>query len=275
MPAVMRNTKRAVPATLDGTPLMLLVDTGSSATVLNSRVVKQAERTSLSGTLRGIGGSRDAQVAMLQKLQIGRLFGASLPAIATEFDPNLAKAGFAGVLGMDIMGAYDVDIDTPGSTLRLYTAHGACRGSRAVLDGTLYAMDELPPIPNDPRPHIKVGIDGQQLDGLLDTGSEGLLISGRTARQLGITDDSLRGDRALTIGGIGRHQVTGHVHILQSVTLGDLSIHRVPALVVPENYDSRVDVIIGMDLFTRIHFWLSNSSRRIVMQYPPQPSPAR
>jgi predicted aspartyl protease len=267
---VLSNSKLAIPATLDQTVLMLLVDTGSERTLLSEQAVRSSEISGggFGGVIRGIGGSRAADLATLQRLEIGRLHG-SVPAMVTEFNPMLRSRGFSGLIGMDIMGAYDVDLDVRSGQARFYHAEGACRVPRAVMVPPLYTVAELPAASGDPRPHVPVGIAGQTFTGMLDTGSEGVLISPRAARRLGLTDTALAADRTLTISGVGARKVVGHIHLLDSITLGELTVRPVPALVMPENYDPTVDVVLGMDLVRRIHFWLSASSHALVMQYPP------
>ena len=271
MQLVLNNTKLAVPATLDQAALMLIVDTGSERTLLANKTVKTAERTGTVGTMSGVGGMRGAELAVLEQLQIGSLHG-SVPAVVADFSDGLQARGFSGLLGMDIMGAYDVDLDVLGGQLRFYRALGTCQATRAVLAGSLYTVEELPARAGDARPHVAVGIAGQSFIGLLDAGAQGVLISARAAQRLGLVDAAVSADRTYVTGGVGRRKVTGHVHVLDSLTLGELTMHHVPALVLPENYDATVDVLLGIDLIKRVHFWLSASSHRLVMQYPPTAS---
>jgi predicted aspartyl protease len=265
---VLNNTKLAIPATLDQSGLMLIVDTGSERTVLSETAVQAGEQTSGVGFISGIGGSRGAGLAMLRKLEIGRLHG-SVAAVVTEFNASLQQRGFSGLLGMDIMGAYDIDLDVRGGQARFYHAEGACRIPRAVLAQPLYSVAELPAALGDARPHVAVGIAGQTFNAALDTGAQGLLISARAARRLGLDDTTMAADRTLAVNGVGRRTVTGHLHLLDSLVLGELTVRRVPALIMPENFDPTVDVLLGIDIVKRIHFWLSASSHQLVMQYPP------
>jgi hypothetical protein len=48
-----------------------------------------------------------------------------------------------------------------------------------------------------------------------------------------------------------------------------------PALVADQNYGATGDdMLLGMGLLKTAHVWLSNSSHTLLLQYPPQPTPA-
>lgn len=268
---VLHGSKIAVPAMLDDRPILLLVDTGSERTVLDRSAVDAADRSQPGGTVSGIGGSQIADQATL-RLRIGDLHGV-VPGEAIDFDPKSVARGISGLIGMDILGAYDVDLDLPAGQMRVYATRGQCRQPTVVMRAPLFAVDELPARREDLRPHVPVEIDGKVLEGMLDTGAPGVLLSGRAARTLGLSEGSMANDRVITVTGAGRRRVRGHVHLLASLTLGDLTLRAVPALVLQESFDPEVDVLLGMDIARRIHFWLSNSSHRLVMEYPPMPSP--
>jgi hypothetical protein len=46
-----------------------------------------------------------------------------------------------------------------------------------------------------------------------------------------------------------------------------------PVEIVDQRSDEDADMLLGLDFLSRVHVWLSFSSRTLVMQYLPEPSP--
>jgi hypothetical protein len=260
-----------IPARLDKTDIKLVVDTGSDVTVVSDQLLKLSETTMIDTDLEGIGGTKGATVAVLGKLELGRLHGA-VTTLSSTLDQSLLADGEVGFLGMDIMGAYDIDLDVPGGELRLYAAPHRCAAPVAFLQGPLYSVDELPSEQGS-ETLVPVQIGDHTLVAQLDTGSPTVTLSARGAWRLGLDAKALQNDPSELVGGMGPRRLAAKVHVIPLMTLGDLQIAHVKADVLPENFDSKVDVLLGMDLATRIHFWLSNSSRSVIMQFPAQASP--
>jgi hypothetical protein len=269
---MVHNTKLAVPATLKNVPLMLTVDTGAAATTLDSQAVRAEDFIGQVGGT-GVGGNFTAGVALFRGLQIGRLSG-SIAAVAGGLPPGLSSQGVAGNLGMDVLGNYDVDLDLWGWRLTMYSAQGACQAPAVTMEPPLYTVDLVSAGWGDRRPHVRVGIGGLTFLAVIDTGSTGMVISGNVAELLGLTGAALQADRIIPVSGFGPATVLGRVHVLDSLTIGDLTLHHVPATVLSEEFDPGVGVILGLDLAQRVHLWISRSSHRLVMQYPPTASPA-
>jgi predicted aspartyl protease len=267
-----RNTKIAVPVTLDGVAMQVIVDTGSEPTVLDWKAVRGFEMTSAMGTLEGFGGMRGASLARLQKMEIGGMHGA-VNAMVLDLQDKPPAPGTVGALGMDIMGAYDMDLDIPGRELGFYRVQGGCTQPATALGGPLYAVAEVQDNQNDVRPHLPVQIGGQSFTAVLDTGSPNVVLTTAAAQRLGLTEAVLRDDPMLTVHGVGPDAVRGHLHVME-LSLGDLTARNVPVLVLPQRLGQGVDMILGLDLAKRIHFWLSASSHTIIMQYPPLPTAA-
>ena len=131
-----------VPVAINGTPGVMVLDTGAGRTTLS---LEGVERHGLKfdhwagSTLYGVGGVERHQNALPDSLAIGGLalhqrgiWGlslsvASLPAMIGATD---------GLLGRDLLGAYDLDIDIPGRQLTLYDVSG-CSGRFLPVDGAL------------------------------------------------------------------------------------------------------------------------------------------
>ncbi|MBL9077803.1 MAG: aspartyl protease family protein [Planctomycetes bacterium] len=109
----------------NGRPLLLLLDTGSSFTQVETRLVDRLGLATSAGpreTVRGIGGSHDVDSIRIAKLPL-RVGGtefelADVPAFALgPVPPGLPRPD--GVLGMDVLAAFTVVIDGPAKTVAL------------------------------------------------------------------------------------------------------------------------------------------------------------
>jgi hypothetical protein len=271
MALIADDSKISVPVTLDGAVLQVIVDTGSERTMLDRKALTGISETGAVGLVSGFGGARWVGVAQLPKLQIGDLHG-SVPALVIDMGDQPPAPGTVGALGIDILGLYDVDLDIAGGELGFYRRLGDCAAPVTGLRGALYAVAELPQSPDDLRPFVPVQIGGQSFVAILDTGSDTASMTRSAARRLGLTDDVLGGDTPDQVRGVGPGVDQARQHLM-TLSLGDLTVQNVPVDVVPTRLGTGVDMLLGLDLAKRIHFWLSASSHMIVMQYPPLPTP--
>src|ERR1022692_756336 len=122
IPLEVRNHLLVVPAGIGGKWVTLLVDTGAERTVLNGDIVTRLglardEKTVTRSS--GVGGVFTANDAIIPGLVLGgvRFPITRLSVGQLRFGPGLAADG---LLGSDILLAFDLDIDVPGHTLTLY-----------------------------------------------------------------------------------------------------------------------------------------------------------
>jgi clan AA aspartic protease (TIGR02281 family) len=257
-----------VSGQINGADMKLILDTGSAATLVSVAAMTESERLNGYGSihLTGVGGELATGVQQVHQLTLGRLYG-RIDAVGMRFN---GKPAVDGLLGEDIVGNYDVDLDAAGGTLRLYKTQGACQSAMTNLAPPLYAVDYVSPGGPGRSPSVPVTINGLRFTALIDTGAQGTAVSDAAARRLGL---DLSHDRSTRVGGFGPAVTKAHIHVLDRVTIGDLSLNHVQAEVLSPDAFVPTDIVLGIDFARRMHLWLSNSSGKLVMQFPPQPSP--
>ena len=122
MPLEVRNRLLVVPAGIGGKWVTLLVDTGAERTVLGADAVARlglARDEKIVTRSTGMGGAFTANDAIIPGLVLG---GVRFPITHVSvgqfrFGPGLTADG---LLGSDILLAFDLDIDVPDRTLTLY-----------------------------------------------------------------------------------------------------------------------------------------------------------
>ena len=266
--------RMSTDARLNGKILHLTVDTGSDYLSLLRKDLPDESQFFTRGHMIGVGaGTTASEFGTVHGLQLGRLKADVMASVDAQ---DLHQVGVQdGLLGMSVLGGYDLDFDLPDSQLRLFTSVGDCSHPTAFLTGDLVVVPELQTGSNEPtrlQPRIMVTIGGKQFPALVDTGSTISLISREAALSVGVTDAMLAADRHNTGHAIGG-AMQAALHQFHELDVGDL-VFQNPRLAVAKMAGGTVfKIILGTDFLSRTHFWISNSSETIIFQVPPAPSP--
>jgi clan AA aspartic protease (TIGR02281 family) len=117
-----------------------------------------------------------------------------------------------------------------------------------------------------------VTLNGVHLRAVIDTGAFHTTIFRDSARRVGLGDAAKVG--AGTMTGVGARRVHVDVRLATAMTIGDLTVNSMPIVVADQRHTDNVDMLLGFDFVTRVHLWVSRSSGTLIMQFPPQASPA-
>ena len=124
MPLQVQDALLVVPAGINGKRVRLVVDTGAERTTLSDSV---AERIGLPHDTRyttrslGVGGATTTNDVTLERLVLGdKRFPVDRIAVGTFKLRTEHGLDADGLLGADILLAFDMDIDVPGGKLTLY-----------------------------------------------------------------------------------------------------------------------------------------------------------
>lgn len=270
---------------INAKPVLMRVDTGSELNLIRARDARALGLTFRgfqTVEIHGVGGLRSANYAEAHDVRLGEAHGSDLDLVAVDEIP--APEPVAGILGMDFLYSYDIDLDFVGGRLRLYKALHGCSTPQAVISGPLYEVDLVQyetRSTTDPNflpsrrlsPAIAVTVNGVKLRALVDTGADHTFMFRNSAARAGISQNQLAG--AVTARGVGPRAIRGDVRIGAPVTIGDLTISNMPIVVGDQRSDSEtgVDVLLGNDFLTRVHVWISHSSNALILQFPPTASP--
>ena len=263
MPMTTHGNLLFVQATIDRQPVVLLVDTGAERTLLTETAVKRlglprdfahATRTF------GIGGPTASWDA---KLPTGLVLG------GTHFPVDTVSVGrFAigqtdhvdGLLGADILLAFDVDLDMRSGKVVFYRARRECpdaappwQEAYTPVIGITTKRDRL---------LIPFELDGVQGVGVLDTGAQLSSISERLAERMGLGADDLAADRMVMAQGAAPRQVAVRIHRFHELRVGPAVIDA-PVLPVVPMSAGMGDALIGADFLRGRRVWLSFSTHRV------------
>jgi predicted aspartyl protease len=261
MPLEVRNRLLVVPAGIDGKWVTLLVDTGAERTVLSGDAVErlglERDRKTVTRST-GVGGVFVANDAIIPGLVLG---GVRFPITRVSvgqfrFGPGLTADG---LLGSDVLLAFDLDIDVPDRTLTLYRPRqcpddtppwhepfARVAGVKALRDRLLIPLD----------------LDSVQGMGILDTGAQATTIGVRMANRLGLTPAALAGDPIVQHHGAGPGSQEARLHRFGLLQIGPAAAVDPILSVLP--VDAGVgDALVGEDFIDGRRIWLSFSSRDV------------
>ncbi len=254
-----------VQAEIDGAPLTLLLDTGAERTLLTEAAVdrlhlprdhQHATRTF------GIGSPTASWDAALQRgLTLG---GTSFPVHAVtvgKFGMERVAGGRAdGLLGADILLAFDMDLDLPAGRLTLYRARRACPDAvppwsapYVRITGVTAKRDRLL------VPFILDGVEGMAV---LDTGAQLSSISLRMAERTGLEEEVLAADRSVTARGAAPNNISVRIHRFRELRIGP-AIVRGPELPVVPMAVGLGDALVGADFLKGRRAWISFATQQV------------
>jgi predicted aspartyl protease len=254
-----------VRGTVLGAPVLLLVDTGAERTLLTETAIdrlrlprdyQHATRT------YGIGSSATSWDAVLPDgLTLG---GTRFPvdnATVGRFDMMRFDGDTAdGLLGADILLAFDIDLDLPNRRLMVYRARRSCPEAGPPwkepyfrLAGTATRTDRL---------LVPFELDGVAGLGVLDTGAQLSTISMSMAERLGLAEDELAGDGTVMAHGAAPDQVAVRIHRFRELRIGPTVMRRPTLPVVPMS-DGMGDALVGADFLEGRRVWLSYATNRV------------
>ena len=277
-------------AKVNGNPAALSIQTGTDTTTFD---LSAADRLGVDlhpsdRNIYGVGGARKAYYGRAARVEIGGMVANDLTVRGHEVWPAAARAGIDGQLGMDLMAAYDIDLDIAGQHVVVYEADGACRKPNVALQPPLY-MVNLVNINRDRQADVDVIVEGKHFRALLDSGLGHTSMFRSAALRLGLRPDFANDPGHAVEHGAGPFDVAYVPHVFKSMQIGDLQFnntslrildqngtgidrHRVGSLLEQEDLTGGHEIILGQDFMRKVHLWISHSSQTLIMQYPPQPS---
>jgi predicted aspartyl protease len=264
LPIEPRNNLIFVTVTFNDHPATMVMDTGAERTTLTEAAVTRLRlRRDLqhnpTNTL-GIGGAGTSYEALLDDFAVGAF---RLPVTRVEVGnfslPEIGGIQPDGLLGADILLAFDLDIDLPGRRLTIYRAR-SCADSRppwtvpyASVEGVSMRRDRLV---------VPLAINGADGHAVLDTGAQRSVIQPEFAARGGVTQAMLDADPSAKMLGASRETTSFRMHRFETVSIGTDTRHDM-ALAVTRLPGAEEDALIGGDFFDMRRIWLSAASHQM------------
>lgn len=259
-----------IPSDIEGHPALLLVDTAGIYNLITPAAVEAMGLThqALSPSLllsMGATGQRLHTGAVVHSLKLGNMNGTNIPFIVMP--PNMLPQNVAGTLAPALLANYDVEIDPSHQKLNLFSPDH-CPGK--VVYWT-HAPVAAVPMRLDSSLHIIVPakLDGQHFEATIDTGSSRSLL----------IDDLVQDKLKLNSPAPGAQSISGISHSatmrFNSLAFGDIAVSN-PQMLILKDRDllaDRTPMIIGMDVLSHLHIYISYKEHMLYVSAADAPPP--
>ncbi len=269
------GTRLLVPALINRKVVALMLDTGGEGSLMSAPDAGLLKLKPAPGpasatplTISGLGGSRTAHVVLTDAIHFGDLRATGIPFVVPDQSPLRIANPDPDTLGMNFLTGFDVDVDVLGNRLVFYRTGELCASKHVLMPPPLYSAADVSGAQPD-RPTVAASIRGLDVRALLDTGAPESLLFRNAAERLGLGASTLATDPRAQLRGISLNGVEAVRHSSEPITIGGLTISLTHIIVSPET-DPAVDIVLGMDFLSKVHLWISNSSREVVLQFPPK-----
>lgn len=264
LPIEVRGRLLTVPVSVNGQEIRLIVDSGAERTSLSEKVAGRLHLPRDMSRIRsstGLGGTVTSADAVVSNFTLGNV---RLPPIERV---AIGKFGFDtdatpladGLLGADILLAFDLDIDVPGKALTLYRVR-RCLNNQPPWQEPFVAIDGV--TQRKDRLLIPFHLDGERGQAILDTGASATTIGVQMARRMGLTEEKMSLDRVLTQRGAGEGTMRSHLHWFRELRVGPATVQGLMLSVLPT--DAGVgDALIGADFLEGRRVWLSFPTKQV------------
>ena len=261
-----------VEAKINGTPLIFGIDTGaqtliSPETAADLRLARDWRRT----LARGTTATTLVNHVMLRDFEFAgeRYLWKSVAKIALPQPKTPGQAiqpkPIAGLLGMDILGDYDLDFDFPHRKLTLYDAKTCTAISPPGYTNTKVIAFKF----NEQRNILlPIELNGIKLTALLDTGSTIHMVTPAGVKKTGITEEMLKADPSFDAAGVGNISQKHALHKFRTLTIGGLELTNVPAGVLNRAL-WQGEALLGQPIWLVRRFWVSSATRTLYLDDPP------
>lgn len=264
LPMTLNASNRiTVPATVEGQPVRLMVDTGAPMTLLQR---SKAEALGLKYEMakrwergRFFGGTKVSRKVTVNEFILGNLKASGVEVWLAPDEHQLEGAD--GLLGASVLLNYDVDFDFAGAKLNLFLPH-RCPGKVVYWTQNEDAITKIPMTMDHAHVRLDLAIDGVPIKATLDTGASGLTLDMETFMpKFGLTPQS---------PGVVAVPARDGVHTIYRYTAKNLSFGGVnvtnPIITfVPQDLskDRDYDMLLGMDVLRHLHMFFAYKEKML------------
>ncbi len=280
IPALLDRNRLLIAAGINGTPVILQLDTGASASVISEAVANRlgiATRYVARGAY-GLGGGTIQSYAYLSQLRVGN-------AAATDTTVYVMPGGADGIggrpvgyYGSDYLSRFDVDIDPAHGQVVLFDQDHCADAGVGWFDSAIKVPFSIPERGNA-QIDLTVLLDGRPVRAELDTGSASTILRLTTAsRRFGLSPDAPGMEAAAATSGVEGTPILTYRHSFDSLTLGAITLTHPTVEILPITFakryhpvdshlnlidDAMPDLFIGMDILQHLHMFIAYSENML------------
>ena len=252
LPVAVEGNVPVTVALINGRPATLILDIGSDVTLLSRKAARRlgvAFDGRMGLSLAAAGGVTSASPAILHTLQLGTMGAPNVPVVISQGLPPPID----GVLGIDILAGFEVDLDGPNERATIYRAR-LCSGAAPNWTEPFTRL----PTQQQRSGHLFVPaqLNGRTMMGLLDTGASRTTIGLKAAADAGLTKaELLHGPASRTVS-LDADGIVVRPRRFRELRVGSDVIDR-PILNVAALPEQAGDFIVGGDYLATRRVWIA------------------
>jgi hypothetical protein len=261
--SVAHSHQPAIEGSVDGKPVVMLVDTGAYRTVLTQAEAERHGYT-LQPTGRvahGVGGSAMEYAVRVKELGIGPTTARNFPINVLTVTGGLKEYG--GIVGADSLLRQDMELALADHKLRFFSNHG-CEQGLSYWDPQ--ALEVPLDLPSDhASPAVTVELNGQRLRAIIDTGASRSAVFRSAAEKLGIKLEKPAGKSH----GVGEEAVQRWAGTFQ-FKLGDEVVNNASIGILDHSSEGNhrdYDMLLGQDWLEAHRVLLAVSQQKMYFSY--------
>ncbi len=257
-----------VPVVVEGRPAGFVLDTGAERTMVSETAAGQlglARDEWVATTMHGVGGDVRRRNAVPRSMALGgvplrrRTVAGDLSLTVADLPAEIAGRSIAGLLGADLLASFDLDIDVPNRTLRLFTVRD-CRGDFIPWPQPHGVIPAVQPVRDVLL--LPVTLDGTVLRAQLDTGSATTLILAPGIARLSLPPDPA----GPAVRGVGRDSLGTTLHRFGRMQVGPV-VETDRTLPLARAFGLRVvDMLLGADWLQARRVWVSYATSQVFVR---------
>jgi predicted aspartyl protease len=268
VPLEVRGQLFAVPLTLGNHTLNMLLDTGAQRSLLDEATVRRLKIPQDGRTFTvmvGMAGGSPRADANVEGVLLG---DAPLSVSRMPVSTSGGLARVDGVLGLDVLRGYDLNIDGPNRMLALYRVR-RCERADPPWDEAAVSIDGT-----DTRTgwlRMPLEIDGVAATAVVDTGASYTFIRPRLMGRIGLTEQAMTDDRTIKLHVLAGSDIQARVHRIKTIRLGPITVHDASIVVLVQEPPALgggrqfEDAVVGQDLLRNRRVWFSIATGRLYL----------
>lgn len=224
---------RTVAATIDSHPVKLVIATGALPTQLWTAIAKEFDYPSDLGRQRymDLGGRYSEGGTIVGKFTLGSMWtGRNF--IHVSPDPGTANIAADGLLGLDMMQRYDIDLDFAHQELNYFSPE-QCKGAGVYWNPQTITSVQMENFAG--LVYVPVTLDGHTIIALVDTSADRTYLNPQVAsKYFGLSADSLEPGNVTDGGAL----IKAGLHKFGRLTFGGLDANN-PQIAIPFDVDTQ------------------------------------
>jgi tetratricopeptide (TPR) repeat protein len=269
LPITMNSLRPTIDVKINNRDAKFILDSGAFYSMISSATAAEYDLKTAHAPLGlrviGIGGAADVRVATVKEFSI-----AGITLKNREFLVGGSDVGNAGLLGQNLLEAFDVEYDLATGAIRLFHTEDCEHTLLAYWLAPGQAYSSMPIDRTDPMHPHAIGVafvNDKQIRVEFDTGAFTSVLSLKAAERAGVKPDSPGVVASGYARGIGRGMTKEYIAPFASFKIGDGEEIKNTKLRIADIGLDNADMLVGADFFVSHRVFVANREHRLFLSY--------